>query len=67
MEKVSIEHVTFIPARTIPQGTKAILVSDELMDQIATQAPGNLTWEWGEPDEYGFYTPTWTRHSEEDV
>jgi hypothetical protein len=54
----------WVQGREVPDGVRAVLVTDNLLDAMAAQAPGNVTWEWGEPDEYGFYTPTFTKHEE---
>ena len=46
-----------------PQGTRLVLMSEELMDKLAEPREGyTVTWEWGEPDEHGWYTPTFTEH-----
>jgi hypothetical protein len=53
--------------QTIPEGTRAVLFSEELAAELFTRdADGRrLTVEWGEPDTDGFYTPTVTA-SEDD-
>lgn len=42
--------------------SRKVLMSPELMREWATRDLGGnlLRWEWGEPDEDGFYTPTIT-------
>lgn len=44
------------------RATRMVRMSPELMDQFATRTTdGKLVlWNWGEPDEDGFYTPTAT-------
>ena len=45
-----------------PDRPRKVLLSAELMDQFATRTTdGKLVmWNWGDPDEEGFYTPTVT-------
>lgn len=57
-----------VDAQEPPEGTKLVLVSDDdrvlvrsisLMAAMASEGR-RVTWEWGEPDEHGWYTPTFT-------
>jgi hypothetical protein len=49
-----------------PAGTRLVLMSDELMDALAEPREGyRTTWTWGEPDENGWYTPTFTTHQDD--
>jgi hypothetical protein len=53
------------PTRALPpDGQRLVLVSGDLLDLIGTRSErGNrLSYEWGEPDEHGWYTPTITEH-----
>jgi hypothetical protein len=53
---------------TPPRGTKLVLMSDELMDALARTEERDgrrVTWVWGEPDEHGWYTPTFTEHRDD--
>lgn len=47
--------------------SRKVLMSPELIEQMATRtARGELvTYEWGEPDVDGFYTPTFTVHADD--
>jgi hypothetical protein len=47
-----------------PAGTRLILASEDLFVLFGTRdAAGNrLSYEWGEPDEHGWYTPTVATH-----
>ena len=48
-----------------PDGTRLVLMSEELMDVLARPREGYaVTWQWGEPDENGWYTPTFTEHAD---
>jgi hypothetical protein len=51
----------------IPEPDRKVLMSPVLMDEWASRdADGyRLTWDWGEPDASGCYTPTITRHNDD--
>ncbi len=52
-----------------PEGTRLVIVTDNLLDFIGTRSErGNrLSFEWGEPDEHGWYTPTITEHADDNL
>lgn len=45
-----------------PQGTRLILATEDLMTYFASYTEDGcpITFEWGEPDEHGWYAPTFT-------
>jgi len=49
-----------------PRGTRLVLVSENLLETIGTRtADGRrLSFEWGEPDENGWYAPSITQHDD---
>jgi hypothetical protein len=48
-----------------PAGTRLVLMSDGVMDELARPREGyTVTWEWGEPDANGWYTPTFTERED---
>lgn len=51
-----------IPAPRTPPGTRLVLMTETLMDALATftEDGRRITFEWGEPDEHGWYAPTFT-------
>ena len=48
---------------------RKVRMSPELMEEWATRdVDGNrISWEWGEPDAEGFYTPTATCHYDDNL
>lgn len=59
------EPVTEAP----PRGTRLVLVSEDVTEIFAARsAEGRrLTFEWGEPDEHGWYTPAITEHDDDNL
>jgi hypothetical protein len=51
----------------VPEGTRLVLVSEELarLWGTRTESGDRLTFEWGEPDSNGWYTPTFTAHADD--
>ncbi len=47
-----------------PPGTRLILAHENLLDEWGTRTEDGrrITVEWGEPDEHGWYTPTFRKH-----
>jgi hypothetical protein len=54
------------PAPKPPPGTRLVVASENLLDDFGTRDNEGraLTFEWGEPDEHGWYTPTFTSHED---
>jgi len=52
---------------TLPERNRLVLVGVEFLSQFGSRtASGDfLTAEWGEPDEHGWYTPTFTAHADD--
>jgi len=52
-----------------PPSTRLVLMSEDLLAAIATRREnGNrLSFEWGEPDEHGRYTPVITEHADDNL
>jgi hypothetical protein len=50
-----------------PEGTRLVLVGIEFLSQFGTRTDSGdfITAEWGEPDEHGWYTPTFTTHADD--
>src|ERR1019366_2617694 len=50
-----------------PPHTRLVIMADDLLSMIGTRADNGdrLTFEWGEPDEHGWYTPAITQHSDD--
>jgi hypothetical protein len=51
------------------EDTRPVLMSKVLMDTMAlrTNEGYRLTWDWGEPDEDGFYIPVVTTHPDDNI
>jgi hypothetical protein len=51
----------------VPEGTRLVLISEELARLWGTRTESGdlLTFEWGEPDGNGWYTPTFTAHADD--
>ena len=47
------------------RGTRPVLVGEGVFDAARTDDGRVVTVDWGEPDEHGFYTPTFTAHDPE--
>lgn len=49
------------------ESTVKVFMAPELMEQWASRdiEGRRLTWDWGEPDAYGFHTPTVTTHDDD--
>jgi len=49
---------------TPPPGLRLVLMADDLLEQMGTRTEdgARLSFEWGEPDSNGWYTPVITRH-----
>jgi hypothetical protein len=50
-----------------PTGTRLVLMSEDLLATLGTRSLTGrlLTFEWGEPDEHGWYTPTVTEKEDQ--
>jgi hypothetical protein len=48
----------------VPEGRRLILAAEDILEYFGTRTERGekLTAEWGEPDEHGWYTPTFTVH-----
>jgi hypothetical protein len=49
-----------------PEGCRLILASEDLFELLGTRSEDGrrLSYEWGEPDEHGWYTPIVTSHQD---
>jgi hypothetical protein len=56
-----------LPPEPPPEGTRLVLVGVEFLSQFGTRTDSGdfITAEWGEPDEHGWYTPTFTAHADD--
>ncbi len=55
-------HSAALATTPPPPGTRLVLATEILMDALAsfTEDGRRITFEWGEPDEHGWYAPTFT-------
>ena len=65
----SIREATWAVMAGAWQHTRLVCASDNLLDSwgARTEAGDRITAEWGEPDERGFYTPTFTVHYDDNL
>ncbi len=54
---------------TPPPGTRLVIVAVDFLEHWGTrnERGDRLTFEWGEPDEHGWYTPTITEHYDDNL